>query len=181
MTALFVSVAVSPLVVTSPVRFGLVTVPALPVTDPVMGAVTVKAASVPTDVRLDARTFAASVAPVSVPAAAAPPPPPAAPTSMTTPLVFFKNSLPSKAFIAISPTTSAPAVGTTPVTVLRLCRYDTRNYPRLQEGLQDWNRSHRWRWRQRNTLVREGPDLTDPSKELQEPPHHAAHRLDLRQ
>jgi hypothetical protein len=49
-TALFVTVAVNPLVVTSPVRFGFVTVPELPVTDPVIAAVTVNPVSVPTDV-----------------------------------------------------------------------------------------------------------------------------------
>ena len=71
MTALFATVAVSPLVVTSPVRFGFVTVPAvvavaaLPVIEPAIGAVTVSAASVPTDVRLEVTTLAASSEPVS--------------------------------------------------------------------------------------------------------------------
>ena len=80
MTALFATVAVNPLVVTSPVRFGFVTVPAvvavvavaaLPSMLPAMVAVTVSAASVPVDVKLDARTFDARVAPVSVNAGAA--------------------------------------------------------------------------------------------------------------
>ena len=70
MTALFATVAVSPLVVTSPVRFGFVTVPAvvavaaLPVIDPAIGAVTVSAASVPVDVKLEVTTLAASSVPV---------------------------------------------------------------------------------------------------------------------
>ena len=77
MTALFATVAVSPLVVTSPVRFGFVTVPAvvavaaLPVIDPAIGAVTVSAASVPTDVRLEFTTVDLSVVPSSVDASAA--------------------------------------------------------------------------------------------------------------
>ena len=76
MTALFATVAVSPLVVTSPVRFGFVTVPAvvavaaLPVIEPPIGAVTVNDASVPTDVRLEASTVEASVVPSSVDASA---------------------------------------------------------------------------------------------------------------
>ena len=53
----------------------LVAVAALPLTLPTIVFVTVKFASVPTDVRLDARTFEARVAPVSVPASAGPPPP----------------------------------------------------------------------------------------------------------
>ena len=42
---------------------------------PVMTPLVVRLVSVPTDVRLEARTFEARVAPVSVPAAAGPPPP----------------------------------------------------------------------------------------------------------
>tara|TARA_R110000868_G_scaffold410412_1_gene698381 strand:- start:22 stop:561 length:540 start_codon:yes stop_codon:yes gene_type:complete len=60
-----------PLLVTSPLRLGMVvTVAALPVTDPAIGAVTVRPPSVPTLVSEEAVTPEFRVAPVSVPAAA---------------------------------------------------------------------------------------------------------------
>ena len=59
-------------VVTVPAVVADVAVAAFPLTLPTIVFVTVRFARVPTEVRLDARTFAASVAPVNVPAAAMP-------------------------------------------------------------------------------------------------------------
>ncbi len=65
-------IAVCAAVVTVPAVVADVAVAALPLTLPTIVFVTVRFASVPTDVRLDARTFDASVAPVRVPASAVP-------------------------------------------------------------------------------------------------------------
>ena len=59
-------------VVTVPAVVADVAVAAFPLTLPTIVFVTVRFARVPTEVRLDARTFAASVSPVNVPAAAMP-------------------------------------------------------------------------------------------------------------